>query len=65
MVFALLDSVIDDVLSEVTNPAEEKRSEFHYGRVHGMLLTATLLKERLKGELDAQAARQEQREREF
>lgn len=65
LVFAILNNLKDETLQEVLNPAEDKRSEFNYGRVHGILFCLAMIDERLRGELEANADRQGQRERDF
>lgn len=65
VVFLILEQVKQDTLEEVLNPAEDKRSEFHYGRVHGILLGLAMVKEKLDAVLEQQARAAEQREREF
>lgn len=66
LVFALIDKLRDEmVLKQLRNPSEDRRTEFDYGRLHGMLFMLELLQEQLEVETEAQAQRQQQREREF
>lgn len=64
-VFALLEQLKEDTLREITSPAEDRRSEFHYGRVHGILFAVEYLSQELQGVLETRAREQERREREF
>lgn len=64
-VFALLAELKEDTLREITSPADDKRSEFHYGRVHGILFAVALIEQELGGLIEASARAQERREREF
>jgi len=64
-VFALLERFEQETLNEIVSPAEDKRTEFHYGRVHGQLLACRWIAEQLRDGMEAQARIQERREREF
>ncbi len=64
-VFALLAELKEDTLREITSPADDKRSEFHYGRVHGILFAVALIEQELGNLIEASARAQERREREF
>lgn len=64
-VFRLLDSLRQQVIEEVVRPAEDKQTEFHFGRIHGQMLILGIFEERLKEILEEQAAQQQQREREY
>lgn len=64
-VFALLAELKEDTLREIASPADDKRSEFHYGRVHGILFAVALIEQELGNLIEASARAQERREREF
>ena len=65
LVFALLAQIKEETLQEVLNPSDDRRTAFHYGRVHGILFCLAMLDERLRGELEATASREAQMERNF
>lgn len=64
-VFSLLAELREATLKEITSPADDKRSEFHYGRVHGILFAVAIIEQELGSLIEASARSQEQREREF
>ena len=64
-VFRLIEEIKLETFDEVQNPAEDKRSEFHYGRVHGILFGLGLLKQRLENMLEQQANERQRLEKEF
>ncbi len=65
LTFALISQLREQAINQVVNPADDKRSEFHYGRVHGILFACEFLREQIQTEMEAQAQRQQQFEREF
>lgn len=65
LIFDLLGQLHEQILEEVVSPAEDKRSEFHYGRVHGILFAVKWIEQQLRDQMETQARLQDQREREF
>lgn len=64
-IFRILDEVRAEGLALVENPSEPYRSEFGFGRANGFLGAVAVIRNRLEAELEASAAREEQREREL
>lgn len=65
-VFAFIDQVRQQlVYDELRNPAEDRRTEFAFGRLHGILLACETLQDELKTYAEADAQRQETFERNF
>lgn len=66
MVLALIDRLREEmVIKKLLHPGEGETTEFHFGRLVGMLFMLEFLKEQLDVEREAQAARREEAERNF
>jgi len=65
-IFALIDRMRQElVYNELRNPSEDRRSEFAFGRLHGMLFVLETMQQELEVEAESQAVRQDRQEREF
>ena len=65
-VFALIDRLRTElVFDEMKNPGEDRRTEFAFGRLHGILYALEMLQEQLDAEVEMNARQQERRERDF
>lgn len=66
MVLALIDRLKHEmVIAKLLNPAEGETTEFHFGRLTGMLFMLEFLREQIDVEREAQASRRETAERNF
>lgn len=65
-VFALIDQMRQQlVYDELRLPDEGRRTEFAFGRLHGMLFALETLQRQLEQHVETEAAEQERRERNF
>lgn len=66
LVFRVIEDLKNEyVLKKLVNPQDGETTEFHYGRLTGMLFMLELLKQQLDVEGEAEAARRETAERNF
>lgn len=66
LVLALIDRIREEmVIKKLLNPGEGETTEFHYGRLVGMLFMLEFLKEQLDVAREAEATRREIAERNF
>jgi hypothetical protein len=63
--YEILNDLREDALREVANPPEDRRTEFGYGRISGMLLMIETIRGQVANHQEAHAQRQERFEREF
>lgn len=65
-VFVLIDQMRQQlVYDQLLNPGDDRKSEFAFGRLHGMLYVLETLQTQLREYAEADAQRQERFEREF
>lgn len=65
-VFTLLDQLRDEyVMPKLLSPGEGETSEFHFGRLTGMLFMLEMMRQQIDLKINELAAEQEARERNF